>query len=136
MSTRSNIIVVDEWNAIQLYRHSDGYPDGVIPDLKRALPIAWELPRMEADDFSAAIVAAWKDNGGGNIYIDGSADPNNLVNPTLLHGDIEYLYIIKPDKEAGKWAVECHEIHIPYNDKEKLEDKIIFTGHIGDDFKL
>ena len=54
MSTRANIIVRDKFNpeGIQLYRHSDGYPDsehGVIHQLKMAMPFTWELPRMEAD---------------------------------------------------------------------------------------
>jgi len=55
MSIRANIVVVDEDQSVQLYRHMDGYPDskfGVLETLKEALPYAWELPRMEADDFN------------------------------------------------------------------------------------
>jgi len=29
MSTRANIIVKDENDTIQLYRHCDGYPEGI-----------------------------------------------------------------------------------------------------------
>ena len=105
MSTRCNIIVKDDYNSIQLYRHSDGYPEsnfGVISDLKKALDYAWKLPRMEASDFAAAIVRAWKDNGGGNIYIDGIA---NL--PESLHGDIDYYYILSPG--LGNWRVRVFD---------------------------
>jgi len=103
MSTRANIVVADEEQHIQLYRHTDGYPDGrfgVLEALKKALPFAWELPRMEADDFAAAIVRAWKDKGGGNIYIDGQG--------YNLHGDIEYLYIIRPNREKKCWTVKTY----------------------------
>ncbi len=71
MSTRSSITVRDESGAFSLYRHSDGYPDtkhGVIATLAQALPLAWPAPRFEADDFAAAIVAAWK-HAGGNIRL-------------------------------------------------------------------
>ena len=127
MSTRSNIIVKDERNKIQLYRHCDGYPEGVIPDLKEALPFAWELPRMEADDMAAAIVRAWKQDGG-NVYIDGVADL-----PESLHGDIDYYYVIEPDKEAGRWSVECHAYSEGY-EKTPTADEVVWRGYIGDDY--
>lgn len=73
MAKRSNIIVEDNHNCIQLYRHYDGYPEAVLPDLHKALPFAWTLPRFEATDFAAAIVRVWKEPGVGNIYIEGSA---------------------------------------------------------------
>jgi hypothetical protein len=75
MSTRCNLIVEDSYDRIQLYRHCGGYPDGaggVLAALEQAIPFAWPLPRFEASDFAAAIVRAWKTEGGGNIYIDGS----------------------------------------------------------------
>jgi hypothetical protein len=61
MSTRCNLVVKDQWGSIQLYRHSDGYPDGVcgvVATLKQALQFAWPLPRFESPDFAAAIVRA------------------------------------------------------------------------------
>lgn len=70
MATRCNIIVKDKESKIQLYRHWDGYPEAVVPELEQALQFAWPLPRFDARDFSAAIVRAWKQEGG-NIYIDG-----------------------------------------------------------------
>lgn len=120
MSTRSNLIIKDDRNSIQLYRHSDGYPEsehGVIATLEQALEFCWPLPRMEADDFAAAIVRAWKKNGG-NIYIDG-----DYKGRESLHSDIEYYYVIEPDSEAGMWKVnafKCWE-----------NDKLVYAGHIG-----
>ena len=97
MSTRSNIIVEDKHNRIQLYRHWDGYPSGVLPELEIALLYAWQLPRFEAQDFAAAIVRGWKQEGGGNIYIDGSPQGWELI-----HGDVEWVYLIKPQKVKTK----------------------------------
>ena len=75
MSTRSTLTIRDEKNgtdAYSIYRHCDGYPDtehGVFATLSRALPFAWKLPRFDATDFAATIIAAWKEHGGGNIYM-------------------------------------------------------------------
>src|SRR5262249_60391012 len=105
MATRSNIIVQDEFSRIQVYRHWDGYPKAVIPELIKALEFAWPLPRFEADDFAAAIVRAWKD-GGGHIRIDGNPKGFELV-----HGDTEYVYVIKFDKRKEEPFVEIYEWH-------------------------
>ncbi len=98
MSTRSNIITEDNNNRIQLYRHHDGYPhgpEGVLATLERAVSYAWPLPRFEADDFAAALVSAWKNEGGGGIYIDGS--PKDWES---IHGGVEWVYLIKPQRKA------------------------------------
>ncbi len=50
-----------------VFRHWDGYPSVIMPDLLKVLPFAWPLPRFEPDDFAAAIIRAWKEEGGGNI---------------------------------------------------------------------
>jgi hypothetical protein len=94
MSTRSNIIVDDGKKRIQIYRHWDGHPENVIDDLMIALEYAWPLPRFEADDFAAAIIRAWKNKEGGNIYIDGSPEKWELI-----HGDVDYIYVVKPPIE-------------------------------------
>lgn len=96
MSTRCTITVRDERggrDAYSLYRHCDGYPDtqhGVIATLSKALPLAWPMPRFEADDFAAAIVAAWKDSCG-NIRLTAGRD---------AHGDTEYHYEVFPARGA------------------------------------
>ena len=123
MSTRCNIIVKDDHNSIQLYRHSDGYPDGrcgVISDLQQALQYSWELPRMEADDFAAAIIRAWKE-GGGNIYIDSKEDI-----PKSLHGNIEYFYIIIPNEREKNWQIEV------FNPKGES----LWKGMLGEEYPI
>ena len=114
MSTRSNIIVEDGYSRIQLYRHSDGYPEAVLQELEEALAYAWVLPRFEASDFAAALVRAWK-TSGGNIYIDGS--PRGWE---MIHGDVEWVYVLKPkgkvkdgvgDADESEPMVEVYDWH-------------------------
>ena len=135
MGTRSNLIIADDYNRLQLYRHYDGYPDsvtGVLADLEKAFPYAWPLPRFEADDFAAAIIRAWKGEDGGNIYIDGA--PKGWEQ---IHGDVEWVYIIQPRAErkkngpskfTGKPEVAVYDWH-PYwfekADPEKIKPKPI-----------
>lgn len=99
MSTRANIIVKDETEIVQLYRHMDGYPSAVLPDLLKVFPYAWGLPRFEASDFAAAIVAAWKTTGGGNVYINATPDRADLAKG--LTGWVEYLYLVEYDGARG-----------------------------------
>ncbi|SRR6266849_5804146 len=131
MATRSNIIIQDKYKRVQVYRHWDGYPAGVIPDLADALQYAWELPRFEADDFAAAIVRAWKQEGGGNIYIDGSPKGFELV-----HGDTEYVCVVKFDTMKHELFVEVYDWHDHWfgdsdttkkSFKPKIKEKIYFS---------
>lgn len=89
MATRSVVLVKKEdGKKIQIYRHWDGYPDAVLPDLQKIYPFAWALPRFEADEFSAAIVSAWK-GGEGNIRIYPEVEGYEG-----LPWDVEYIYEI------------------------------------------
>ena len=45
---------------VTVYKHSDGYPDGAVCWITKALEHAWRLLRFEADEFAAAFVAANK----------------------------------------------------------------------------
>ena len=84
MATRSTISVHGTDTAIHIYRHWDGYPSAVIPDLYSALSFAWPLPRFEADEFAAAIVCSMKTKPG-NIRI--CSEPNSSFDRSY-HYDI------------------------------------------------
>jgi hypothetical protein len=64
MSTRACYRFIDPDPAnpevVTVYKHSDGYPEGAVCWITRALDHAWRLPRFEADEFAAAFVAANK----------------------------------------------------------------------------
>lgn len=97
MSTRTTIKIYDQYDELYIYRHMDGYPDGghgVPATLKEACAYAWPLPRFEAGDFAAALVCAWKREGGGNIY---------LTNGHQCHVDTEYQYNLTA-KDGRLWV--------------------------------
>lgn len=125
MSTRSNIIVEDDWSRIQLYRHYDGHPKVVLEDLKQVVDrrLVWPFPRFEANEFAAGIVACWK-TGDGNIRIDGN--PSGWGE---LHGDIEYLYVIgPPDYDTGRPILTVYKS----NGNHPSREDWLFVGHVGD----
>ena len=106
MSTRASYIFKDEYHAVCVYKHHDGYPEGAKEHIAKAVDFAWPLPRFEADEFGAAFVAANKlpDNyeklppeyrGGEVRLIPGGGDG------WTTHTDIEYLY-----------QIECVDGHI------------------------
>lgn len=111
MSTRCTISVKGGYDTFYIYRHSDGYPEGIhgVPaTLAKVLPYAWPLPRFEGDDFAAAIVAAWK-AGGGNIRFSSGHD---------AHSDTEYQYFI------------THNNGLQLKIRDVYADKTIFDGSL------
>lgn len=89
MATRCNIILEDKDFKVQLYRHFDGYPEGMIPDLHGVFK---NKPPKSAMEGSEAILREWKyDDGKPVAEFEGNVD--NYEDE--LHGDIEYLYIIQ-----------------------------------------
>ena len=64
MSTNAIIHIIGDDEVYTIYKHWDGYPSGIQKCINKALDMAWELPRFEADEFAAAFVAANKDKAG------------------------------------------------------------------------
>lgn len=73
MSIRSIITVSDTQNTFHIYRHYDGEPSAVVPDIACALNRAWLLPRFEAADFGAALVSTMK-RVAGDIYLSATGE--------------------------------------------------------------
>lgn len=89
MSTRATITVADSHESFDIYQHHDGYPNGphgLVRHIAMARRLAWDLPRFEAADFAAAIIAVLKDRGG-STYLTKDAE---------AHGDRAYHYRIEP----------------------------------------
>lgn len=86
-----------------VYKHHDGYPSGAIEALAKALPLAWQLPRFEADEFAASFVAGNKDCGGGVRLV--GCDPWIEV----VSSDIEYLYVVRPLRDV--MAVTAYRVN-------------------------
>lgn len=68
MSTRAVYTFIgcaefDRGERHHVYKHCDGYPSGAADAIAAAIPLAWPLPRFEADEFAAAFVAGNKERG-------------------------------------------------------------------------
>lgn len=103
MSTRSVISFHDkdeQKTTFHVYKHCDGYPEGIWDALNLAKPFAWEWPRYEAMEFAAAFVRGNKSERGGNIYF--SQGPNK-------HWDLAYSYAISPGPVELMVACYAHK---------------------------
>ena len=88
MGTRAVYTFIDQNGRHSVYKHWDGYPITACQFIANALPLAWPLPRFEADEFAAAFVAANKQQPG-NV---------RLATGPEAHGDLAYTYEIRcPD---------------------------------------
>lgn len=120
MSTRSQIgfyrkeptqKTLKEWEAL-IYRHSDGYPDGVLPDI---IPfLKWWKSKRGIDDleYCAARLLQWLcneyDNRSkviekqiGKTALSNDGDYTGIYGHGIckgFHGDIEYYYAVYPNK--------------------------------------
>ena len=111
MATRALYVFKDLDQTFIVYKHWDGYPEGAYEYIINAIPFAWELPRFEASDFSAAFIAGNKKEGGGDIYMTNS----DTTNADVM--GIEYIYTITG---SGKNFVTVKTEHLGYD--EKLPD--------------
>lgn len=121
MSTRATITVADKQDSFDIYQHHDGYPDGphgLVRHIAMARRLAWDLPRFEAADFAAAIIAVLKDRGG-STYLTKNAD---------AHGDRDYHYRIEPLREKFQTRIML-TISRPSWEKGK-PDTEVFSGEI------
>lgn len=123
MSTRATITVADKHDSFDIYQHHDGYPDGphgLVRHIAMARRLAWDLPRFEAADFAAAIIAVLKDRGG-STYLTKDAE---------AHGDREFHYRVEPLRDDVTARVKL-TITKPSGQVGK-PDVDVFSGDIQD----
>lgn len=123
MSTRAVYTFKDRYETIHVYKHHDGYPAGGISWIANALPYAWELPRFEASDFSAAFVAANKDAVGGGVRLTMEKEASDVA------GDAEYHYIVSCVDNT--LDVQVYEVNWWSNDPKERTQKLIFKGPLS-----
>jgi hypothetical protein len=137
MSTRSQLRFVDssiEWSdTVQVYRHSDGYPEGVLPDLRQLRDLQNRTGTERGPTYTAANFILLQKLRGMKMYvgdappirtcidIEDVLDPEKwdvdqphfllgygVENPASgIHGDEEYLYIV--DVGPDGWEVSVSE---------------------------
>ena len=122
MSTRATITVADDHDSFDLYQHHDGYPDGphgMVRHIALAQRLAWDLPRFEAADFAAAVVAVLKDRGG-STYLAADAE---------AHCDRAYHYQIEPLRDGVSTQVKLTIQQMTFHDDGPIE---LFSGPINE----
>jgi len=155
MSTRCQIDFISKWKddkdkiheeRNRVYRHSDGYPEGVLPDLKEFLK--WNEGRNSDIEYMTANFIFWNKRKHEDEYfnkdLDGKDKDKNLkwdsiqsTNTSILHigfgvcdvnsfhGDIEYFYEIITD-ENGKVSINVYKVP-SWDSKSKDDFKLMFT---------
>lgn len=138
MSTRSQIAFYGDkeqelksWDAL-IYKHSDGYPEGVLPLLEKFCR-AFDKQRGLSDaEYASAWYLIWlgkeREENLARYRKDSTAMPGfdfiGLGISKDLHGDIEYFYAVYPDR------IEVHALtHSRYefnNGKLQSEKEVGF----------
>ena len=94
MSTRSNIILVTPDNKVhQFYHHCDGYLSGVGEELRTKLVYSIGMSQVIKDISLYEILL-------GEIHKDDDYEDeykSEMSERSGIHGDIEYLYVVKDD---------------------------------------
>lgn len=134
-----------------VYRHSDGYPEGVIPDLL-AFHL-WNLGRNGDIEYTVANFIYWSKRSMDDSYLkyyaekpqykelDGEREKWNDLGrtnashqhigfgvgaPDEFHGDIDYFYEVVLDEDVVK--IRTYEVPYPFKSKkdfELLSEKVI-----------
>ena len=103
MSTRAMIEIQDDGERIYVEKMMDGYPDDVIPELKKAVK---NMKRKNLEGYGGSIVA-WLITNNKSKYLQGLGFTSPYL-PTS-HGDFEwqydYLYVVN----TRKGTVTVHE---------------------------
>jgi len=116
MSTRSIVTIKDETDTVHIFKHYDGYPEGIADAIQNTVKsgLAWDLPRFEADEFAAAFAAANKTQGGGI----------RIVSKRRAFCDVEYGYTVT--QKDG----ELHIVATSINGWDVWKEKQIFKGNL------
>ena len=89
MSTRAIYTFKGFGETYHVFKHHDGYLSGAAVALENAIQLAWGAPRYEPDEFAAAFVSGNKQSPGGV----------RLAKSQTAFCDVEYAYVIEPDKK-------------------------------------
>lgn len=137
MSTRANVIITDGYSKLYFYRHSDGYPEGTMPSLKKFLSYvkSGKIRNNVSQSAGWLIIIGAEEYKGhhleGDAWLELSEEQEKEYQnkiPTVpkdwkvgayeptsgIHGDIEYLYVIdltemkiKRPRNWKKWQSEA-----------------------------
>ena len=112
MSTRCQIGIYEQGDSpiekpsVLLYKHSDGYPDGVLPTLQPFCERFRDGRGLEDTEYLAAwllfefMETDFKKKYGAKNFHGMEFCGFGICGDRQIHGDIEYFYRVDPDKIA------------------------------------
>lgn len=127
MSTRANVVVKDTHSAIYLYRHSDGYPEGIKETIGMFIERMRDGKIRSNARQSAGFLIIYGHNELREIFRD---DDNGFMDwkvgsyePTDgIHSDVEYIYVV--DITPISVTVRVKEVSPFSFDFEEIENEI------------
>jgi hypothetical protein len=118
MGTRALFTFEDTTESFHVYKHSDGYPEGALEALRAAVPLAWELPRFEPDEFAAAFVAGNKSRPG-HIRIMRSGTIEDICT-----ADAAFWYVVTA--KGKELHISCYSV----DNWDTFKKKKLFSGNL------
>lgn len=153
MSTRCMVAIKGElspYNIIHFYRHSDGYPEGVAPSIKKYLEyVSRDLIRKNAEQSAGWLLIIGMQEYLGQYSHSNEKTlvkditPTNAISgykigayelATQFHSDIEYGYIV--DISFGKVIQLTRDEYQSYMDSPSLYTESMDFGEDITDFIL
>lgn len=134
MSTRCNIVVTDAGgDKLYFYKHSDGYPSGILPILRRFLKLLKEgkirdnvgqasgwLVRMGVDAQKRFLRDMRKKGYSMGLYTWQATD---IEPTTCVHSDIAFLYTV----DLGKKEIRVQAVGGGW-DKQTFSEPVVDDG--------
>ena len=127
-----------------VYRHSDGYPEGVIPDLKEFLEwdkernfdieyqaanfIYWSKKKMEKQ-IERDLKMAWGTTKVPEMKKRMILTGHGICNNDEFHKDIAFYYEVISDSESKELTIKCYQPSYPVP-KKKEDFKLIRTEKV------
>jgi hypothetical protein len=126
MSTRAQIKVVDSnGNSLLFYRHSDGYPSGALPTLKRFMAMVASGQLQNNVEQSAGWLVMLGSQEEGYTAPDNKYTPWKVgaIEPACgMHGDIEYFYTL----DLAKLTIKVQSVS-SVSDAGNIKGKVVET---------
>ena len=117
-----------------IYRHSDGYPESVIPDLKEFLRwnegrnfdleyqaanfIYWSKKKMEKQ-IEEDLQIAWGTTKVPEMKRRMILTGHGICNNDEFHSDISYYYEVISDSETKEITIKCYQPDYPVSEKKE-----------------
>lgn len=141
MTTRCSITIKEGKRRYRIYRHSDGYPEGVLSDLKILLSKSsrgamlgfTDSEYLLANFIFYAKLSSYERYKGTRYFTQYGWECNyGVCSPDCEHGDLDYKYTIDADKgsiKIEKYNYDRKSFEVIFNDSlEKAFEKYTANG--------